>query len=133
MDVPFRISRDILKETVIRAATINSFMSLKIKASIGPPGIYNLYVPGYPKISKYIHNLSARAATSGSCLADKVVSSRTQNVMSAEARGWVVNSSVYYQNRRLRTRKGWSLWLYNWGNLSDHALKNRAGTGCSKQ
>ncbi|KAJ8983595.1 hypothetical protein NQ317_004232 [Molorchus minor] len=43
-------------ETVIRAATINSFMSLKIKASIGPPGIYNLYVLGYPKISKYIHN-----------------------------------------------------------------------------
>ncbi|KAJ8973588.1 hypothetical protein NQ317_008871 [Molorchus minor] len=28
----------------------------KKRASIGPPGIYNLYVLGYPKISKYIHN-----------------------------------------------------------------------------
>ncbi|KAJ8980261.1 hypothetical protein NQ317_018427, partial [Molorchus minor] len=48
--------RNLNLETVIRAATINRFMSLKIKASIGPPGIYNLYVLGYPKISKYIHN-----------------------------------------------------------------------------
>ncbi|KAJ8980336.1 hypothetical protein NQ317_008044 [Molorchus minor] len=114
MDVPFRISRDILKrmpkeakkrrfyrklnglnknceslifhnkkedyETVIRDTfedtlylhvTENKSEKLlqaylrrakerseaKKRTSIGPPGIYNLYVLGYPKISKYIHNL----------------------------------------------------------------------------
>ncbi|KAJ8976247.1 hypothetical protein NQ317_003590 [Molorchus minor] len=64
MGLRARAFRNLNLETVIRAATINSFMSLKIKASIGPPGIYNLYVLGYPKISKYIHNASKSSVAS---------------------------------------------------------------------